>query len=725
MSDATFSGSSQYFARLEAWRSGNQVWGRLTVFKTGGSGYWTAGSVAYGAQIGGVSNDGTWSYDFRNYGSKVVWEWYRDLGPGTWQVNGWADMASGIGRSNPAGVWVTVPPDAPAAPINLSVGRVSDTLQVVNWWDVASPTAPYDDLQVQRIKYNGGWGPWTGMVNGGRSEASGARSWGDSSTQANRIYQYRIKVWNSGGEAWAGPTNWVMTTPAPNPITATLAAGSITLNLTRGVSHGQFTTDIQYSTNGGSTWTALTSLPLGSLSYTWGSPPTASSVVFQARTVNVPGSGGDVGGGLTSAWVTSNTVPLASPPVTPTGLTPNGVTRQLGTTTTFQWQHNPTDSSNQSAYELQRRLVPSTTWTSTGKTSTAVQQYSVTLPSAGTWEWRVRTWGAHPDASPWSTVASVAIAGLPTSNITSPGSSTTTATPTITWTYGASNGSAQVSARVRLVNTTTSETLADVTVPGSVTSWVSTVALTNLTAYRAEVQVTAGNGLVSEWDLQSFTTNFTPPSVPTFSALWNPDQGAVAVQVSNPASGVAVVRNEVLRSVDGGTTWQVAGNVGRNELFLDFTVPVTSGVRYLVRAYTSVGAVATSTVTTLNTNTQPWGYWAASATAIPLVIRRGMGAPPSFQLKAGLAVRQLYYFAGRTLPVEVTGTSLAREGTLAFLVATKGDADQAQALSERPAPQILRLPDGSVRYVSPGQATVTRVAEGWYTVSVPMTEVGA
>lgn len=729
MTDATFPGNGNYTARLGAWRTGNRVYGRGTVIKTGGSGYMTANPQAFATHVAGLDGSGTWTYDFTQYGSKIVVDFYRDVaGPGDYQVGFWVEM-DGFGRATPTNMVVNVPPGAPTPPARPTLARVSDTSNTVNWKDAASVAAPYTGLAVERQTYNGSWSAWQ-AVAGDPSYNTGQanRSYGDSGTVANRIYMYRIAVVNGSGEAQSPFSVWLFTSPAaPKSVQAVKqASGSIALTWTRGTPHTEINTAIDYSVDGGETWTSLVTGLAGNVtSYTHASPPAASSIIYRAQHTIVTTSPGAVGVGLVSDYGQSNAVPLTAPPNPPSALVPNGVVFDAVAAQTFTWQHNSADSSTQTAYEIQYR-IGTAAWTSTGKINSTSSQRAFAanaFTNGKNYEWQVRTWGAHATASPWSASATFQTSAAPLVAITAPGTTLAAALVTATWTYTDSEATAQSAWEAQLVQS--GATLETKSGNGAATSVAFTTRLTDATAYRVRVRARDGSGLWSTWAQKSFTTSFPSPTVPTIVARWDADLGQVAVTITNPATGVAVVSNDVQRSLDDGATWESVATAPPNGIAFDKTVPLNKPAAYRVIAWSALPSSIASAVAAIVTTTSV-GYWSAGNNfGQNLQLAVNVQNPPKLDLTVGLANRVLNYYAGRQKPVETAGIATTRTGALEFLIEGIDTRDQVVDMALLPAPHLIRMPDGTKLFASIGPVAPRRVTGDWYQVTFNIQEVDA
>lgn len=732
MTVAYYPNDSRYYAELYGWRDGFTIYGQLVVRKTGGYSYHLDADMAYGANIAGQSADGAWAYDFRSTDVQNVWTWSRTVSaPGTYNVDGWADM-EGKGRAQPGTIWITVPPNAPSAPSSLTVARSSDTQQNCSWTRNASTPAPYSGQQVLRNTHAGSWSGNVAIASFGYSNTTGAEAFYDTTTIPNRVYQYQIKSYNDAGEAYSAVSALVFTTPAaPVAVTATkLSNTSIQLDLSQGVLHGSYKTTIEYSLNGSGTWTALTTLNAGVLTYLWSSVPAGSSVQFRAR-VYVDYAGA-VGNGLTSANTLSSVVPLASPPNAPSALAPNGLVFDAATAQLFTWQHNTVDSSPQSYYELRYKKTTDSTWITTGKITSGTSSRNIT---AGTfsngfnYEWQVRTWGIHADPSAYSSSATFYTSTPPTVTITQPVSPLAAALATAVWTYYDAEGSAQSAWEALLIRA--GSTLESLSGSGATNTVDFATRLTDATTYQVHVRVRDGSGLWSAWDQRSFTTNFPVPATPTITAVWDKEIGATKVVVTNPSGSVVVTHNDIYSSSDNGQTWELVDTAPLNGTGFDRTMVLGQWVLYKAIAWSALPSSTESAQVSVNSTYvgedyigPDGGYWSGGAGFNTILrMKHGYQKPQSIEMTTGAHEKVLHYYAGRDSAVETMGEATVRTGKVEFLVLTLEDMRKARQLATMPAPHLFRLPDGTKVFASIGAVTDTRLQEGAYTISLQITEV--
>jgi hypothetical protein len=447
---------------------------------------------------------------------------------------------------------------APAAPISLSTSRISDTSQKVSWSRQATSSAPYDSQIVYRKDNISTSLVAVATVTGTTT------SWTDTKTRSDRVYTYAVRAKNTGGySAYAYAPN-ISTTPATPAAPSVKKTTSGDITVTRPalspVSTGGW--EVWHAANGVWDSTRLALVAYGTTSWTHVAPNSTQTHTYRLRAVSsVPTLYS--ANGATSAGVT----PL-TPPSAPTDLIPSGVAQEAAETALFTWTHNPLDTTDQSAYEIQWRPVATTTWTTTGKvTSTA----SSRLFAANTWtngqtiEWQVRTWGQHATASAWSASGTLTLSTRPTATITEPadGVAWDSARIRVSWTYGDAEGQAQTAWKANLYAGDGSilESLAGA---DNTTTVYFATRLADGGSYSVDVSVRDSTGLWSAAETQVFATDFAALPIPVVSAEFDVETASTSVYVTVPypvAPQVGVDTAEVWRSIDGGPWALVADDI--------------------------------------------------------------------------------------------------------------------------------------------------------------------
>jgi len=370
-------------------------------------------------------------------------------------------------------------------------------------------------------------------------------SWKDTNTRSNRKYTYRVATRNTKGASEVKTSNSVYSYPgAPTIIARRTGTSSVVVDHLNSLSTG--TTASRFDVYDGATLIATNQ----AFPYTHASSSNAVSHSYKAKALITFAQGS--GGSVTYYGGTSNTstVPLGQAPDKPTLLGPVNATVPSGAVP-FTWQHNPVDTTDQTAYELRYRIGAGS-WTVLS--GTTAQFRSVTL-TVGVYEWQVRTKGANATFSLWSDSGFVTVATIPTVTITSPTTTHTSTDVAAAWTYAQAESLPQTEwvARLKLGGVVLEEGSA---VDAS-TSHQFITKLTNATAYSIEVQVAVGDAW-STLATKSFTTAVAAPPAPSISGSWSEAFGVNTVTAVAAAGSPATVALSVDRSVNGGEWEQVS-----------------------------------------------------------------------------------------------------------------------------------------------------------------------
>lgn len=130
MASGLFSGDSRYRLDLGTAVSGTTINASIQVTKTAGGGYSTGDAQWWRIRIAGVDQDGSWTYDFSGGSPKTIGIATRGraVGYGTFLVEAWVNMDSGLGQAY-AAEWVTInnPATVPSAPRPVGIDSVTPT----------------------------------------------------------------------------------------------------------------------------------------------------------------------------------------------------------------------------------------------------------------------------------------------------------------------------------------------------------------------------------------------------------------------------------------------------------------------------------------------------------------------------------------------------------------------------------------------------------------------
>lgn len=609
---------------------------------------------------------------------------------------------------------VTIPPDVPAAPTAASVARVSDTQHTVTWTNNATSGAPYTNLIVER-SLNGG--AWAAVATLGVVTSYSA------STGANNSYQFRVKARNSSGDSGYAYTSTIYTTPAAPTIGSASKSGTditVTWDHTARYPTGA---KVYASQNGGS-YALLATISSTAETYTHTSPSTAVTWTYKVTATN-----GSLESALSGA---SNTVLLLAAPNPPTLVFPK-VAIDAEEDVVFQWQHNPVDTTAQTAYELRYRVVdptlPGATWNTVSGTTAQSRTFFGAVFDNGWqgYEWQVRTKGAHADFSPWSPSSMFVATARPTGTINTPGATHNASQLTVVWGYYDAEGTAQSQWRATITNGSTTEVRS-----GSGTAAEATFAavLPDASTWDVTVEVRDGAGLWSTPDTVTFTVAYAPPPTPVLTALYNAPTGSTALTVTNPAPvspEVATDHNSLYRSLDAGQTWTLIGeNLPVDGSMVDPLPLIGGSTLYKAIAVSATPSTADSLTVGVDTSDyathQGWCYanWGDGFT-------QGARLSANVQVGSGRSREKvLHHFSGREDPVEYAGQArthtLTVTGDLFCNDGTQSTRDEWEALADAPAPICWRDPTGRRVFVSSGRVgTTAQAVTGG--VSIELTKV--
>jgi len=627
----------------------------------------------------------------------------------------------------------TTLPQAPNAPSTPSVTRNSDTSHSLSWSRNPTSARPYTSQVIQRRTWtDGSWGDWASIA----TLSATSTSWTDTSTVANRVYRWRVVARNSAGNGYSNESVWAFTTPAtPTAITTQkLASGDIRVNFTPGTPLVSANHELQHSTNGGSTWSSLTTtLPAGTTTYTHSSPDPGVTHTYRVRTRVV--STGNLGNGLNSGFRQSATVQLAAPPSTPIVLGPSSA-QDPALPITLLWQHVPVDSSDQVKYQLRWRAAGEVTWQEQSQETSEDQQYTIpegTLDSGITFEWQVRTWGVHADPSPWSATAAFAVTSPPSATITTPEDQGTWTQPQVVveWEYFDPEDAPQAGWQMRLLDPDENvvETRSG---SGDATTDTFTTLVPDATEWQVQLRLRDGAGMWSDWTLSTFSVDYPEPMVPLLGALWRPEQGAVELAITNPDpedDEPEVESNELYRSTDGGATWELVGQgLPPNATVLDYEAPAAGTVHYRVVSLSALPSMSESEAVELVVprTAMSMGYLSAGPGYATV-------ASALYDLRvtdSGGLIRVQQRHDGRPDPVEYSGVARTRVLQVSFVVLPAEDDPEASlledwlALRDLRGPHLWRDPEGRHVYGTISEPDFTPLAMGAYEVSFTLTQTG-
>lgn len=663
----------------------------LYIEKLAGTGRFSGNPTNWSATINGNAFSGTLaSYDFRNYsilqiaGGDVTVP-HEPNGTKTFASSasypGDGNIGTGsIGAQNLTLSTLTVIPGTPTA---VAGSVVSDSQVTVSWAQSSASNGQPTSNTIRR------------SINGGAFADVVTIAPSTSSTLAaaeNQKLVYQVRAANSAGSSADSTSSAaVYTSPAaPSGVSAAKDTGlNIDVSWTPNVAFSEHEHVVEFSTNGGSTWTALATVAAGTSTFKHMSPNAALVHVYRVRARNTSG-------GLTSSWVQSNSVQLLTAPNAPT-LPAFASFADKAADFIVAWSHNPVDTTAQTAYEVQFSTNGGSSWSGTGKVTSTLSARTVaanTYAADVAVTVRVRTWGQATTggadgtgASAWSTTRTVTFKTRPVATIISPVDASTWAEAELRVGLGfaqAEDGTF-VSATLQLkqgstvLETIQSTTLASTTFATEVQDGES---------YTVTATVTSSHGITSTLVDTDFSVAYTLPVAATVTVVYLPESGIAQLEVVIPTAGMSeedAVTVSIFRTIDGITeTVQSQFPIGVGTYtFLD-TTPTVNGVNdYIVRTFSEDGAAAT--ITASLTTEETWRAFLSSGAGYSDIV--SFGGDLVFSANPSRATA-LVATAGRRTPIALFGENRG--------LTVSGSCTLAEGLGSTPADVEAFLLDASL-----------------------------
>jgi len=611
--------ASGYIFRLDVWESGYNAAGNysaiswnLQIIKGSGTGKWADGPHYWSVNIGGITGSGSiGSYDFRAYGALHLGSGTVNIGhnaDGTGSVYSSAgfndnDTWGELGDSSAGGtIGMTTLKVVPGTPTGMTATRVSDSSINLAWAiSHASNGAPTSTLVQQQI--NGG--AWTDLIGLGNVRSVTV------SSAANRKTAYRVRAANTAGTtAFSAASAPVYTTPAaPTNVIATKSSGlDIGITFTENVDYSEHEHEVWHGTvtGGVTTWdgAALATLASGVVSYTDVAPDPSFVHVYRVRAKT---------GALLSGYSTSNTVQLLAPPNAPT-VPAMAAFADKASALTFEWIHNPIDTTPQTAYEFETSTNGGSSWTSTGKVVSTAASRTIaggTHAANVAVSTRVRTWGSATTggsegtgASPWSNTRTVTYKTIPTVTITDPpdGSTVNDATLRVTIGFSQPEAATFVKAQLQLMQgVALLEELESVVTTGITMA----TPVQNGVSYVIRARVQDSNGLWSAWTENDFNVVYLAPVPAAVTLAYLPDTGFGQIGLDIPAPGggqAAATTLTITRTIDGVEEVVLANYPTEPDMtFLDTTPSINGTNLYTITTISALGATTVVTAELVTT----------------------------------------------------------------------------------------------------------------------------
>jgi hypothetical protein len=554
-------------------------------------------------------------------------------------------------------------PEVPSAPDSCSVSRVNDNQHNISWNNNPTDLGIYDNIYIER------WDNVTSSWYVKESIDGALESYSDTTTIANRTYQYRVRAGNESGYSNYSTSSQINTTPAaPTNIVAIRSSGSVILTWTNPATN-EDSVFIQknQSLDSGETWQGWVDitpdLSANSINYTDTSPYTYGKYRVRTESINPT---------LNSDYVESNDTYLATPSI-PTLLVPDEIPIDGNNDYTFTWNHNPDihDGSDQTKFSLRYR-VQGDSWPGTpqyNETSSSNEYVTIsgsTFTNDNTYEWQVKTWGDYATGSDWSDIAIFYTVTTPEATITNPTDIANYgfSTLTLTWEYTQTEGNNQTQYIAKLYNSSNTlletKNVSSVITSGSSDDCSFTYNLSTEETYTVTLQVKESIGLWSELYSVEFDVVFYVPSKPSIELSFYENMGAVLIDITNPdpeEEEIPTSYNKLYRVLSDGTYELVYDNIPVNTTVIDY-VPILNGTnQYFVMAVSAIPTINDSFIESIDTSLTGM-YFLHTGANYSTYMKLYKNVEMSEKRGRKTVLRQ---YEGRTYPVKYQGIVLTNE----------------------------------------------------------------
>lgn len=560
---------------------------------------------------------------------------------------------------------------------------------------------------------------WRATRNGSQVNIRSAVAVTASITDTAAPLGQQVRYLVYAGDGPRNDINWSITGPwsawvttsvvVPSGLTAKRIGSDVVLTWTNPAGAASTGAVVRASTNGGSSWSTLAS-PSGAGMVTWTHAGASQTLtwVYQVQ-LQV--------GGESSGWsASSNSVGPVAAPFAPSNLDAGGVFDPAAAST-WSWRHNPADTTDQTAFEIQHRIQGSPSWSTTGKITSS--------DSSRTWgagsfvvgqlyEWQVRTWGLHATVSPWSALSTVATSSTPVAGIatTSPYAASTL-TAEGSYYHAESSPAAAMRWTLKTVAGTVLETASELIPASELVTHAFKATIEDGATYVVGLQVQSAAGLWSPEATKSLTAAFVKPPFPVASAVFSEADASVTLSFSAPDGTPAAVAVEVWR---GGV--RLAGGLPTVGTVVDRIPPLGQVVEYRVVSISGLPSAAVTVVTVSTVEAEP-KLWLNGGDGFVLSASIEWNPEASFDVSVEqTGVR----FAGREYEVPFWGEGAERQFRISGVVDSTAQVAAIEALVSARNTACYRDPDGRRIFC---RLDGPKYAAGWTTAAVKPVSVEA
>lgn len=474
--------------------------------------------------------------------------------------------------------------------------------------------------------------------------------------------QWRIKTIDGNNLSSENATaSFTLKTPPDNP--TSLYPNNITLNPRETIKFswlhnsnsglGQKGFTLQYSINGGSTWTVVSEtgtnqfydMPANTL-------PTEGTVLWKVMTVDGNGDSS----GYTSASFALGTPPQQAPiPIQPVGAYLDSTEPIL-----FEWHFmGGTPGETQKKYDLQYSINGGSTWTTiTETTSNKFKELPAnTFNITGNITWRVRTYNNFDEVSPYSDNKTFyVISSPPIPQITSVSNN---ARPAINWT---SQGQHVYEIQIIQDNKVIIDTGA---IPSVSDREYKLKEYLKDGDYKVRLRVINEYNLYSPWSEKSFTISTVKPQKPIIAIYGG--EYSITIKASNLSSKNLVYRDNIL--------------LGEliDDTFVDYTCENKKEHQYFIRSINSSDNFNDSDIKLASCKFSGNTLALANNPQDFIKLKTGFGSMPRKTNQFGIS-GNLNYYDGRKYPVTEFSEFDNKAKTLSFFVSLIEEVEKIEEM---------------------------------------------
>ena len=423
-----------------------------------------------------------------------------------------------------------IPPDAPTG-LSATAGNGQITITFT--------AGAANDSPITNYQYStDGTSNWTAISSTTPTITSPAVITGLNNGTSYTYYLRAINANGNGATSATSVTATPSTTPAaPTDLSATEGNGQATITFTAGSANGSAITNYQYSADGSSNWTAVSSTTA-----TITSPAVITGLTYQTYTIYLRAVNGEGNGAASATSVTT------TPYLAPDAPIVNSVV--LGDrSATINFTAGASNGRAITNYQYTCSSTGTDSWTTLDPASTTSPIIVSNLTNGATYSVKLSA-----ISSAGTSAASAAQSVTPATAPAAPTITSVTAgnyKATINITANATNGSA-----ISNYKYTCSSTGVDnwITLsPESASTTIVVTGLSNETLYSVKVIAVNGVGDSVASSASSVTPTTTAPDAPTITGITSGNGTASIAFTTNADNGITITNYKY--STDGGTKW--------------------------------------------------------------------------------------------------------------------------------------------------------------------------